>query len=246
MFVRPARSASAVPALAPALVLVLGLAACSGGSDERVAAPTPTVTATPSASPSSTPTTTPSVTPSASPSSRPTVDAVFPTATSDPGVGEGGPAAPPTVDPSRPPVETAPPAGQPSCKAADLTVNDADAVITAGSVQELFVVRTSGPDCQLQGYPDVVLRGAGDAPLAVTYTQGGGGLPALETTVVTLSRSTSLSFRIATPRTGGCVSASSISVRLPGTDGDLVTTTSLSVCQSKAGISPVGRIRADS
>lgn len=150
------------------------------------------------------------------------------------------------MDASRPPVETAPALGQPVCKAADLTLDDADAVITAESVQELFVVRTTGPDCQLQGYPEVVLRGEGGGPMTVTYTRGGNGLPTDQPGVVTLSRSTSLSFRVATPRTGGCTSASSVSARLPGTDGDLMTTTSLSVCQSQAGVSPVGRILAES
>lgn len=223
----------------PVLCVVLALAGCSGG--EPTATPTPSATASPKPSPSST------AAPSPAPSARPTVDAVVPpeqppTATPS-GTTTTAPPAPPVT---RPPVETAPPPGQPLCRASDLTLDDADAVITSAAVQELFVVRTSGPDCQLQGYPDVVLRGEGGAALSVDYTRGGGGLDPAEPEVVTLSRSTSLSFRVATPRTGSCSPAATISARLPGTDGDLTATTGLSVCQSQAGISPVGRLRAES
>ncbi len=233
MSYRPPRPLLVLTGLLTALV---ALTSCS--SVERTAAPTPTSAPSASATPEA-------VSPSPTPSSRPTVDAVRPTASATPAAGSD-PASPVPTEATRPPVETAPPPGQPLCKAADLTLTDADAVITAGAVQELFVVRTTGPDCQLQGYPTVILRGAGDAPLTVTYTRGGGGLPPEQPAVETLSRSTSLSFRVSTPRSGSCTPAASISVRLPGTDGDLTTTTGLSVCQSKAGVSPVGRIRADS
>lgn len=218
-----------------ALAILPGLATLAGCSDDdpgRTARPT---ASNPGAGPSLTPSPEPEITvPSSTPSSLRSVPA--------------SPASPARTEPApedplapAPPLATAPPTGQPTCQASDLTITDADAVIIDSTVQELFVVRTSGPDCQLKGYPSVELQDAAGRPLAVDYRQGGFGLPAEAPQVHTLSRKTSVSFYVASGRFGDCVPAAQAVIRLPGTAEPLTAQTSFSVCDQTVGVSPVRR-----
>ncbi len=231
----PAARPRGLPAaVAPVLALLLvgSLAACSSGTRPRSAA---SPAASPSASvpsPSAGATATPTARVSASPTRRPSAT---PTA--------AAPSATP-VDPlaSRPPLETAPPPGLPACSAATLSVADADAVYTSDAVQELFTMRTSGPDCQLPAaYPVVVVLSATGERLG-TAQQGGFGLAAPGTGPLTLSRSTSLSFFLASKRDGTCVPAASVSVTLAGTAGGLTAATALQVCDGALGVGPLQRL----
>lgn len=217
--------------------LLTATTACSD-EPERQAAPAASVTPSPSPTPAPTPSASPppastsaSPTPATSPSASATA---APTMTP-------GPEEPPDPLSPEPPLETAPPAGQPTCRAADLLVVDADAVISQTAVQELFVVRTTGPDCQLNGYPAVVLRDAAGVALPVTYQRGGFGLAAEQPATVTLSRGTSVSFTVATGRAGTCADAASAVVTLPGAGGPVSAPTALAVCEGSAGLSPVRR-----
>ncbi len=170
-----------------------------------------------------------------------------PAATGPPPTGRP-PAPSPTRQPpedplaSLPPLETAPPVGAPVCQAATLSVADADAVYTSDAVLELFTVRTTGPDCQLEpAYPEVqVLDAAGSSLGAVA--QGGLGLPAPGPDPITLSRSTSLSFYLATTRDGSCVGATTVVVTLAGSGGALRTATGLKVCAGALAVGPVQRL----
>lgn len=207
--------------------LVLGLAACSSdppapsaGSSAQPSSTSP-VPADPGAS-SSTPTA--SRAPSAS--AQPTPPADVP------------------LDPlaSKPPLETAPPVGLPACAATALTVTDADAVYTSDAVQELFSVRTTGPNCQLPpSSPTVQVLDAAGAALG-TVAQGGLGLPAPGSVPLTLSRDTSLSFFVATKRDGACVPAATLVVTLSGTSSALRAPTGLQVCDRTLSVGPLQRL----
>jgi hypothetical protein len=142
----------------------------------------------------------------------------------------------PTPDEQRPKpgLESAPPLGRPVCRGQALTVTDADTLVDPSYRKEVFVVRTTGADCQLKGYPTVQVQG-------VTVQHGGYGLPAEEPQPVTLSRSTSLSFVISSARAGSCRDVPTIVVTLPGTSVGHRTATSLRVCGSAVGVSPVHR-----
>lgn len=149
---------------------------------------------------------------------------------------------PATVDPTpstdelspKPGLETAAPLGQPACKGTDLTVTDADTLMDASYRQQVFSLRTKGPDCQLKGYPTVKIDG-------ITTQRGGYGLPPEQPETVTLSRSTSLSFMISSARSGTCRDVPTISVTLPGTTTAHRVSTSMRVCGSRVGVSPVHR-----
>ena len=145
----------------------------------------------------------------------------------------------------RPPRETTPPPGAPPCRASALTVTDADAVHTADAVHELFTIRTDGPDCTLSGWPTVAFRDAAGRPLAATVRRGGLGLPAATAKPVTISRSTSLSFFVATPRDGACRQAATLVTTLPGTRSAVTATTPMQVCKRTVAVSPV-RLHSDS
>jgi len=142
---------------------------------------------------------------------------------------------------SRSPLETAPPAGQPTCQASTLTVTDASRAYTLSAVQSLFTIRTNGPDCQLEGYPQIQLRDAGGSLLEVAVKRGGYGLPAGGAAPVTLSKGTSISFFVGTARKAGCQAASALVVTLPGTTTPLRAATTTEVCDGSVGISPVRR-----
>jgi hypothetical protein len=229
-------------ALTGAVLCALALTGCSdddgGGDGSGEGLPTAPVTIT-SSSPSASVTT---ITPSPLPSI--TLPGTPAPTTSAPATVTAPPSTEAPVDPltPRPPLETAPPTGQPLCDSQDLTVVDADAIIDATAVRELFVVRTSGPDCQLTGYPTVQLRDARGAVLPATYRPGGFGLPNERPAPHTLSKGTSISFVVATGRTGAsCREAATIRVRLPGTSALLTTTTAFRVCDEAVGLSPLRR-----
>jgi hypothetical protein len=124
---------------------------------------------------------------------------------------------------------------------ADLSVVDADTLVLPSHVEEVFVVRTEGPDCQFEGYPSLRLLGAGGAPLSVTVDRGGHGLTDVRPAPVTLSRGTSVSFVVASGRDGACTEASEVDVTLPGTSSALRTATVLSICNDVVGVSPLQR-----
>lgn len=160
--------------------------------------------------------------------------------------GHGRPAAAPVpttalpepVDPlsPAPAVESPAPTGtQPTCAVAGLTVTDADLLADAQSLREVFAIRTTGPPCALQGWPAVTLLGADGAPLPVTARQVG------RPSTVTLSRDSSLSFVLGTPRRPDCQDASALSVRLPGTSRTIRTSTTMQVCGADLTVSPVQR-----
>ena len=142
---------------------------------------------------------------------------------------------------TKPNTESAPPLGQPACLGSALTVVDADAVTVGGSLEEVFVVRTSGPDCQLSGYPTLAFAGAGGQPLTVTVDHGGHGLAPSQPGPVTLSRGTSVSFGVATARTGSCQKAATVKVTLPSVTPVMTVTTAMQICAGSVGITPVQR-----
>lgn len=160
------------------------------------------------------------------------------------------PAAPVPASPAdplanAPALEKAPEIGAPTCRSGDLSVTHADSVYTPGSVQEVFVVRTTGADCQLTGYPTLRLLDADGSPLAVRVRQGGGGLPARPASPVALGRTTSVSFLLATGRAEPCTDAAAASVTLPGAPAALRTTADLQVCGGAAAVSALGRLGDD-
>ena len=233
--------------------LAVGATACSSAeqavSEIAVTASAPAPAAPSAAAP--TLTVEPGATVSVAPEPEPTAAATSSAAPTAPAgsarPSTGAPAttapAPEPDDPlaSRPPLETAPAPGQPACKAATLTVTDAGRAYTLSAVQSLFTVRTSGRDCQLEGYPQVSLRDAGDQPLRATVRRGGYGLPSDGPAAVTLSKGTSVSFYIATAREAGCAAATALVVTLPGTTTPLRTATTAEVCDASVGITPVRR-----
>lgn len=227
------------PAAGGLVLLALALAGCSSSDSAPVAAaaslPAP-LPATPP--PAAEPTDVPAATPWTTASPRATHSApARPTATAAP----RQPEQPEDPLSPRPALESPPPPGRPTCRAAALTVADADAVYTDTAVQELFTVRTTGPDCQLSGFPAVQLRGAGGAPMAVRVTRGGYGLRS-RASVVTLSRTTSVSFFVATARDGQCSPVGSVAVTLPGSGGARTVASGMQVCGGAAGIGPVQRL----
>ena len=137
----------------------------------------------------------------------------------------------------RPALESAAPLGQPVCDPAQLTLADADAVVDQRWT-EVFVLRTDGRPCQLEGFPRVTLRDdAGNAlPEPVTAAR-------TATKPVTLSAGTSVSFTLTTDRTGSCHQAATVEAVLPGTATPLTTATTLQAC-GRVEVGPVER-RAD-
>ncbi|MFN2536773.1 MAG: DUF4232 domain-containing protein [Mycobacteriales bacterium] len=116
-----------------------------------------------------------------------------------------------------------------------MTITDADTVIKPAYRAEVYTLRTSGAPCQLRGYPAVVVSGA-------SVTPGGEGLPPENVQTYTLSRATTLSFALATSRTGTCTDRSAIRVTLPGTTAPRTVATGLRVCNGRLGVSPVHRL----
>lgn len=215
-------------------ILVLALAGCTddapadAGPTTPSARPPSTASGGPAATSSPSPPTTPSGRPPATPSARPAAT---------PPAGPNDPLA------SSSPRETAPPPGLPTCKPVDLTVTDADRVYTSAAEQSLFTVRTTGPDCELQGYPVVELLDAAGAALPGTVSQGGFGLPEPAAGPVTLSRATSLSFFTATARDAApCAQAAQLRVTLPGTPSALTAASTTRICGAAAGVGPVQRL----
>ena len=162
-----------------------------------------------------------------------------PSPTPSPSLSPSG--APEPVDPlsPRPALESAPPLGQPACSPGTLTVTDADLLASESTLEELFVVRTTGAACQLRGWPELTLLGADDRPLDVTLRRTGSAEP------VTLSAGTSVSFLVGTPRRGACESVSAVVVTLPGSDHPLRVGTTLQVCDKTGTIGPVHRRQDD-
>ena len=165
---------------------------------------------------------------------------------SDPGPRVTPPAALPTtaaplpgpVDPlsPRPAVESPAPTGSaPICEGERLTVTDANLLADEHELQEVFVVRTSGPACVLQGWPAVTLLGPDNAPIPATQRRTG------TATTVSLDRATSLSFILATPRSQACRDVGTVAVRLPGTDRTIRAQTTMQVCDGSLTVSPVER-----
>ncbi|MDP9181970.1 MAG: DUF4232 domain-containing protein [Actinomycetota bacterium] len=150
----------------------------------------------------------------------------------------------PTVEPvdplsPKPAIESPAPLGRPTCAAGALAVQDADLLADETQLQEVFAVRTSGSPCQLSGWPEVTLLGPDDAPLVVTVRRTGSASPE------SLSRGTSLSFVLSTPRTSDCQDVSGLVVRLPGTSRAIRTSTTMQVCHGELGVSPVQRRQDD-
>jgi hypothetical protein len=201
----------------PVLLTALVASACSVSESEPTASPS--ALATTSAAPTATASATTSPTPTPTPST-----------TEQP--------------PTRPPVETPPPPGAPTCKPAALTLTDADYTEEGGYRQELFGLRTSGPDCGLQGYPALELRDAAGRVIPVRWTKNGYGLPPAKPDPVTLSSTTSVSFSVSSPATGSCVEAAKVRATLAGV-GTLTAATSVRICNGVAGISPVRRFEDD-
>ena len=119
-----------------------------------------------------------------------------------------------------------------------MTITDADTVVKANYRAEVYTLRTSGPPCQLIGYPSVVVSGA-------TVTHGGEGLPPEVVKAYTLSRGTTLSFALATARTGSCRDVSTITVTLPETTTRKQVSTPLRVCNGRLGVTPIHRAGDD-
>jgi hypothetical protein len=142
------------------------------------------------------------------------------------------------VDPlsPKPPVEA--PAPSPTgatCDPADLSVTDADLLADEHQLQEVFAIRTSGAPCRLQGWPTVTLLGAGDAPIALSTSRAGFPEP------VSLTRETSLSFVLSTPRTSDCEDVATVLVTLPGTNRAIRAGTTMQVCHGQLTTGPVER-----
>jgi hypothetical protein len=147
-------------------------------------------------------------------------------------------APPGPVDPlsPAPAVESPAPTGsQPTCATQGLSVTDADLLADAKALREVFAIRTTGRPCALRGWPAVTLLGGDGTPLPVTARQVG------SPTTVTISRDSSRSFVLSTPRTQDCQDVGSVAVRLPGTSGTIRTSTTMQVCGSALEVSPVQR-----
>lgn len=168
---------------------------------------------------------TPTATPTSSPTPSPTPSADSP---EDP------------LSP-KPALESPAPLGQPTCQASALTVTDADTVTDATTTHEIFLVRTAGSPCQLEGWPAVRLLDGAGKDLGVQVQHGGYGLPTATPAPVTLSADTTVSFVVATGRSGSCRTAGALLVTLPGTSTALRAATTMSVCGG-AGTSPVQRL----
>lgn len=138
----------------------------------------------------------------------------------------------------KPAIESPAPLGQPVCDPRAVTVTDADAVITA-QVEAIYVLRTSGRPCQLEGFPGVTLLDGSGRALPVRLTTSDD-----EPEPVTLSAGTSLSFTLTTGRTGSCLQAASVRVVLPGTTTPLTAATELNAC-GDVRIGPVTRLEDD-
>lgn len=226
-----------------ATTLALVLSGCSDAATDPLpraaatpaTAATPAATATPASSPDAAP---PTVsTPAAVPSPEPSLPVALPAPL--PSRGPADPLVP------RPGLESPAPLGEPTCRAQDLSMVDADAIVTPETVHEVFVLRTTGPECQLEGFPQLQLRDAGGTPLALTVTRNGFGLPVEQAEPFSLSRSTSLSFRVASPRGGTCRPVASIVATLPGAGGPLTAESFLTACGDTVGVSPVERGGSD-
>jgi hypothetical protein len=142
------------------------------------------------------------------------------------------------VDPlsPKPPVESPAPSPTGStCDPADLTVTDADLLADERQLQEVFAVRTRGPACRLRGWPTISLLGPDDAPIRVTTRRTG---TAAE---LALTKETSLSFVLSTPRTTDCQDVAAVVVTLPGTSRAIRTGTTMQVCHGELGVGPVER-----
>jgi hypothetical protein len=119
-----------------------------------------------------------------------------------------------------------------------VSIVDADTVVKPAYRAEVYVLRTSGPACQLEGYPGIAVSG-------VTVSHGGQGLPPETVRAYTLSRTTSLSFALATARSGSCAERATVTVTLPGTSTPRRVATSLRVCNGRLGVTPVHRLGDD-
>jgi hypothetical protein len=128
--------------------------------------------------------------------------------------------------------------GQPVCRPSAVTVTDADAVIT-DRVEQIYVLRTAGRACQLEGFPEVTFLDAEGAALDLRTTRA-----AATPAPVTLSAATSLSFTLTTGRTGSCTPVTALRVVLPGTTGALMVETTLNACGT-VEIGPVHRLQDD-
>lgn len=149
----------------------------------------------------------------------------------------------PTQTATRAPVvptgtESPAPLGQPTCTASAVTIIDADTVVKPEYRAEVYTLRTTGAPCELRGYPRVVVSGA-------TVTPGGEGLPPEAVASYTLSKATTLSFAVATSRSGSCTEQSAITVTLPGTATPKRVATTLRVCNGRLGVTPVHRAGDD-
>jgi hypothetical protein len=156
-----------------------------------------------------------------------------------------GPAASTTTEPGpedplspRPAIESPAPLGGPTCASADLTLDDADAVVDREWV-EVFLLRTSGGPCQLLGRPDVTLLDESGRELAIPVVAG-----AARPSPVSLNKATSVTFTLTTARTGRCLTAASVVVVLPGDATPLRTATSLTVCD-QVTVGPIERRQDD-
>jgi hypothetical protein len=137
-----------------------------------------------------------------------------------------------------PPVESAAPAPTgATCDPADVTVTDADLLADENQLQEAFALRTRGPACRLQGWPSVTLVGSDDAPIRVTSRRTG------KAEALALTRETSLSFVLTTPRTSDCQDVAAVLVTLPGTTRAIRTSTTMQVCRHVLDVGPVERRR---
>ncbi|CAA9305337.1 MAG: hypothetical protein AVDCRST_MAG07-44 [uncultured Frankineae bacterium] len=222
-----------------AVVALLTLALAGCGDADPAGEPGASGSAGPSASASSSATARASSSPAGTASGSPAPTGPAPSATGTDG--EPGVVAPQDPLSPLPARESAAPVGQPPCRVADLSVVDADTLVLPQHVEEVFVVRTDGPDCQLEGYPTLRLLGADGAPLSVTVDRGGHGLADVRPAPVTLSRGTSVSFVVASGRDGACTEASEVDVTLPGTSSAIRTATVLSLCNDVVGVSPLQR-----
>lgn len=155
------------------------------------------------------------------------------------------PTARPTSSPSPTAVveSSAPPPGAPTCQAKDLTLTDADTLVTQQNREQVYVIRTTGATCTLQGYPTVTLLDGSGKAIPARYSHGGYGQAPSSPTPLSLSRGTSVSFSVSTPRAGSCLTAATIVAALPGT---LRASTTARVCSGVAGVSAIRRLDADS
>lgn len=176
---------------------------------------------------------TPSATPEPGETTTPPATTEAPTATATTSTST------PTATPSVP--DSPAPLGQPQCKSATLTITDADTLVDPKSTREVYAIRTSGPDCQLQGYPFVTFQDAAGHEVSVQATSSGYGVRRTKPEPVTLSRSTSVSFEIGSGRSGSCTDIAHVTVTLPGTRDGKRISTQLRVCDHKVAVSPVLR-----